>query len=212
MGDMRNDIHDGPCSRQHYCDSHCPERLNSEAGMGQHCDGICSFDDDDEEDLPPVLDACCGSRMFWFDRRDNRAIFVDKHEGTRIVDIGTHGTIGRKPIVVAPDKIADFTCLPFPDEAFWHVVFDPPHFHRGAGSTGKLAFQYGLLPENWREMLQKGFAECFRVLKPKGTLIFKWSAVEFSLREVLALTPQQPLYGHRSGKKATTHWIAFLKT
>jgi hypothetical protein len=28
---------------------------------------------------------------------------------------------------------------------------------------------------------------------------------------VLALTPEKPLYGHRSGKKAQTHWIAFLK-
>lgn len=28
--------------------------------------------------LPPVLDACYGSRMFWFDRKDSRAVFVDK--------------------------------------------------------------------------------------------------------------------------------------
>lgn len=25
-----------------------------------------------------VLDVCCGSRMFWFDRQDLRAVFVDK--------------------------------------------------------------------------------------------------------------------------------------
>ena len=28
--------------------------------------------------FPPVLDACCGSRMFWFDKQDDRALFVDK--------------------------------------------------------------------------------------------------------------------------------------
>ena len=28
--------------------------------------------------FPPVLDACCGSRMFWFDRTDRRAVFVDR--------------------------------------------------------------------------------------------------------------------------------------
>lgn len=28
--------------------------------------------------FPPVLDACCGSRMFWFDKKDSRATFVDK--------------------------------------------------------------------------------------------------------------------------------------
>jgi hypothetical protein len=26
---------------------------------------------------PLVLDACCGSRMFWFDKTDSRAVFVD---------------------------------------------------------------------------------------------------------------------------------------
>ena len=34
-------------------------------------------------------------------------------------------------------------------------------------------------------MLRKGFAECFRVLKPHGTLIFKWAESEYSLREVV---------------------------
>ena len=32
--------------------------------------------------LPPVLDACCGSRMFWFDKKDARATFVDKRRET----------------------------------------------------------------------------------------------------------------------------------
>ena len=29
--------------------------------------------------------------------------------------------------------------------------------------------------------------------------------------EVLALTPEKPLFGHKSGKKMGTHWVAFLK-
>lgn len=98
-----------------------------------------------------------------------------------------------------------------PDNTFWHVVFDPPHFHKGAGATGRIAFDFGLLPDNWRDMLRDGFTECFRVLKPHGTLIFKWCEAEIPLREVLALTREKPLYGHRSGKKAQTHWIAFMK-
>jgi len=31
------------------------------------------------------------------------------------------------------------------------------------------------------------------------------------VRDVLALTPERPLYGHKSGKLSKTHWIAFLK-
>ena len=161
--------------------------------------------------FPPVLDACCGTRMFWFDKQDKRALFADKRQGTRIIDVGTPGTIGRTPKVVAPDVLQDFTAMNLPDNTFWHVVFDPPHFHKGAGATGRIAFDFGLLPGNWRDMLRDGFTECFRVLKPHGTLIFKWCEAEIPLREVLALTPEKPLYGHRSGKKAQTHWIAFMK-
>ncbi len=162
--------------------------------------------------FPPVLDACCGTRMFWFDKQDERALFADKRQGTRIIDVGTPGTIGRTPKVVSPDILQDFTAMNIPDNTFWHVVFDPPHFHKGAGATGRIAFDFGLLPDNWRGMLRDGFTECFRVLKPHGTLIFKWCEAEIPLREVLALTPEKPLYGHRSGKKAQTHWVAFMKT
>ena len=48
-------------------------------------------------------------------------------------------------------------------------------------------------------------------LKPGGTLIFKWTATENPVSEILKLTPMKPLYGHKSGKQAQTHWIAFLK-
>ena len=161
--------------------------------------------------LPPVLDACCSTRMMWFDKQDARALYIDKREGTRVIDVGTPGTKGRKPKTVAPDVLADFREMPFPDESFDHVVFDPPHFYKGAGKTGRIAFDFGLLEETWRDDLRQGFAECFRVLRDCGTLIFKWCEVEIPLREVLALTPEKPLYGHRSGKKAMTHWVAFIK-
>ncbi|MDQ3117820.1 MAG: class I SAM-dependent methyltransferase, partial [Verrucomicrobiota bacterium] len=71
--------------------------------------------------------------------------------------------------------------------------------------------KYGCLNGNWREMLRLGFAECFRVLKPNGTLIFKWADSENPVSEILALTPEKPLFGHKSGKKMGTHWVAFLK-
>ena len=49
------------------------------------------------------------------------------------------------------------------------------------------------------------------VLKPDGTLIFKWCEDEIPVSQILALTPEKPLVGHRSGKQQKTHWIAFLK-
>jgi len=170
----------------------------------------------DESDLsallcPAVLDACCGTRMFWFNKTDERALYIDRRNETRVIDVGTAGTKGRRPKTVAPDRICDFRSMPFSDSSFYHVVFDPPHFYKGAGKTGRIAFDYGLLGDTWRDDIKSGFAECFRVLKPKGTLIFKWCEAEIPLKEVLALTDEAPLYGHRSGKKAQTHWVAFIK-
>lgn len=159
--------------------------------------------------LPPVLDACCGSRMFWFDKRDPRALFVDKRrESHTLPDISSKG--GSRELVVDPELQCDFTALPFPDASFPLVVFDPPHFERN-GSSGWVGLKYGTLKGDWREMLRAGFAECFRVIKPDGTLIFKWCDDEIPVSQILALTPERPLFGHKSGKQQKTHWIAFIK-
>jgi SAM-dependent methyltransferase len=157
--------------------------------------------------LPPVLDACCGSRMFWFDKSDKRAIYLDKRRETHVLDVRP----GRGPTVIDPDILGDFTNLPFPDETFWHVIFDPPHTITDS-SAGWKRKKYGNLPcDGWREMLRGGFEECFRVLKPNGTLIFKWAESSVPLGEVLKLTDAKPLYGHKSAKQQQTHWVAFLK-
>lgn len=100
--------------------------------------------------------------------------------------------------------------MPFADESFWHVVFDPPHLTR-AGPKSWLAAKYGKLSDDWREDLRKGFSECFRVLRPNGTLVFKWNETQVKLREVLPLANANPLYGQISGRNALTHWIVFIK-
>jgi len=159
--------------------------------------------------LPPVLDACCGSRMFWFDRKDDRATFVDKRrERHTLPDISSKG--GSRELVIDPDHLADFTDLPFPSDTFALVVFDPPHFERN-GATGWVGLKYGTLKGDWQSMLREGFAECFRVLRPEGVLIFKWCEDEIPVSRILALTPERPLFGHRSGKQQKTHWVTFMK-
>ena len=60
-------------------------------------------------------------------------------------------------------------------------------------------------------MIRKGFEECMRVLKPDGVLIFKWSDISVSTREILNVIGQEPLFGHRSGVKMNTHWMCFMK-
>jgi ubiquinone/menaquinone biosynthesis C-methylase UbiE len=157
-----------------------------------------------------VLDACCGSRMFWFDKEDDRALFVDSRREQHILTDNTRAP-GSRVLKVDPDLQADFRALPFSDASFALVVFDPPHMIR-AGKAGWLAKKYGVLGTDWREDIRAGFAECFRVLKPEGTLIFKWNEDQVPVSQILALTPERPLFGNRCGKSAKSHWIVFQKS
>lgn len=156
-----------------------------------------------------VLDACCGSRMFWFDRKDERAVFGDiRREEHILKDASSPG--GSRRLIIDPDQQIDFRAMPFPDNHFHLVVFDPPHLVQN-GRTGWLAKKYGKLGDEWREDISAGFAECFRVLKPYGTLIFKWNEHEVKVSELLKLTSEKPLFGNRCGKSAKSHWIVFMK-
>jgi SAM-dependent methyltransferase len=147
--------------------------------------------------------------MFWFDRNDPRCVFIDKRIESHILpDKSSKG--GFRTLVIDPDIQADFTALPFPDNSFSMVVFDPPHLIRN-GRNGWLAKKYGKLNGDWRDELRKGFTECFRVLRPDGTLIFKWNEHEVPVQQVLSLTPEKPLFGNRCGKTAKSHWIVFQK-
>lgn len=151
-----------------------------------------------------VLDMCCGSRMFWFDRDDPRVVFVDIRSETVEFSPG-------RTLEVRPDIIADFRALPFPDEQFRIVVFDPPHL-LSPGPASWMRAKYGALrPCDWKDMIREGLAEAFRVLQPYGTLIFKWNETDIPVKDVLKLTGRDPLFGHPSGKRANTHWVCFVK-
>ena len=149
-----------------------------------------------------VLDPCCGARMMWFNHDDPRAVFGDIRRESLPVSDG-------RVIDVSPDEIMDFRALPFGDATFRLVVFDPPHLIR-LGRSSWLAAKYGRLAPSWEDDLTAGFAECFRVLRPGGVLIFKWSEVQIPLSRVLDLTPETPLFGH-TGTNPRTHWCVFIK-
>ena len=115
-----------------------------------------------------------------------------------------------RTLEIRPDLICDFTSLPFSDDRFWHVVFDPPHVICGENSW--TAQKYGTLKnEDWQKLIHDGFHECMRVLKPNGTLIFKWSEVDIPVSQIIEVIGVQPLYGHKVGKLNKTHWLVFMK-
>ncbi|WP_222116529.1 class I SAM-dependent methyltransferase [Staphylococcus hominis] len=138
--------------------------------------------------------------MFWFDKENQEVTFMDNRE------LDTTLSDGRK-LIVTPDILADFRNMPFEDNSFYLVVFDPPHLKTG-GDKSWLIQKYGRLNKNWPEDLKQGFNECMRVLKPNGTLIFKWNEEQIKLSEVLKCFSQQPLFGN---KRAKTHWLVFMK-
>lgn len=147
--------------------------------------------------------------MFYFDRKNPDVLFLDKRVvQPRMVGKGKHGRIRS----VLPDQVMDFRKLDIPDETFPLVIFDPPHF-TSLGEKSFTAETYGRLDkETWKEDLTKGFAECFRVLKKDGVLIFKWNEYDIPIKDVLSLTPVKPLLGHRVAKTQRTHWITFMKS
>jgi len=144
--------------------------------------------------------------MFWFNDKHPGVVFVDKRCETLVAD----SRQGRRAIIINPDIVADFTSLPFPDAFFQMVIFDPPHLTRN-GNKSWMAKKYGTLKGDWKTEISKGFAECWRVLKVNGTLIFKWNELDVPVSEILKLAPACPLIGNRCGKNAKSHWIIFMK-
>ncbi len=150
-----------------------------------------------------ILDACCGGKMFYFDKNNKNVLFIDIRKENHIL------CDGRK-FEVKPDIIMDFRDLKFPNKTFKMVVFDPPHLLK-IGKNSWMAKKYGYLGKNWRDDLKKGFDECWRVLKKDGFLIFKWSERDVKVKEILDLFKKEPLFGHTTGNSGNTIWICYLK-
>lgn len=153
--------------------------------------------------MKPILDACCGSRMCWFDKNNTMTTFMDiRQEECTLCD-------GRS-LKVIPDIVGDFRNMPFDDNSFYLVLFDPPHL-KHLGQNSWLAKKYGRLLPSWEDDIRQGFNECMRVLKPYGTLIFKWNEQQIPTTKVIDIIGQTPLFGHYSGKSSKTIWMCFMK-
>ena len=150
-----------------------------------------------------ILDACCGSRMFWFDKSNKNVLFADIRQEE-------HTLCDGRPLKIQPDIVLDFRNMPFPDNSFQMFVFDPPHLHK-LGQDTWMAKKYGVLFPTWENDIAAGFQECWRVLKPGGTLIFKWNEIQIKLNQVLPLFTQKPLFRHVTGKHGRTIWVCFMK-
>lgn len=150
-----------------------------------------------------ILDACCGSKMFWYNKHEPHTTYLDNRQLT--AHYQDRNLV--RTVKIAPDIQGDFRDLPFDDNTFDLVVFDPPHLLH-AGKNSWLRLKYGVLPENWQPYLKSGFNECLRVLKPTGVLLFKWNSDQIKFSKVMKVFNQQPIFGDRRSK---TRWSVFIK-
>lgn len=150
-----------------------------------------------------ILDATCGGRMMWFNKKHPNVLYADIRSEIIQQDDG-------REFHVTPDMIVDFTNMPFPDNHFRLVVFDPPH-SKWLGKNTVLGQHYGQLLPSWETDIKGGFTECMRVLQNGGILIFKWHDKDIKLPRLLKVIGQEPLFGHTTGKQGRTVWMTFLK-
>ena len=62
--------------------------------------------------MKPILDVCCGGRMFYFDKKNESVNFCDIRKES-------HTLCDGRSFEVSPDTVADFRNLLFNDESFY---------------------------------------------------------------------------------------------
>lgn len=80
--------------------------------------------------MKPILDACCGARKCWYDKSNPNVVFMDNRKEICTLSDG-------RTLEVNPDVVADFRHMPFEDNTFSLVLFDPPHY-RWCGDNSNL--------------------------------------------------------------------------
>lgn len=154
-----------------------------------------------------VLDATCGGRQGWITKTYPHALYMD-------IRVRPPGFVEQRPnFSVLPEVRGDFATMPFEDDRFNMVYYDPPHVIRKESNENSWVSQkYGtLLMENWKAVILDGLLDCWRVLCSGGCLIFKWSDVDEEGKQVIDMFPHKPLFGTRSGKDNNTIWYCFYK-
>jgi SAM-dependent methyltransferase len=157
-----------------------------------------------------VLDATTGGKQMWFpDAKElDRVVYADR----RRVESLEH----QPGWSCDPSVLCDTRDLPFQSDTFDLVAYDPPHRVTDGGMSqlsGVIERKYGAIrAETWQADLEASFDELWRVLRPGGTLTFKWADVHKSHETVLSVLNQSPMYGVTTERdRSVTKWWVFHK-
>jgi len=147
-----------------------------------------------------ILDCSSGLRQMWFDKTYEECVYLDRR-----LNINGQGLQSR------PSVYADSRQLPFREEAFDMVLFDPPHDVWGINSNS--GRKYGAWTHT--EIINLVFRtskEISKVVKSNGQVIFKWAEGRIKLNVVLNLLEGlKPIFGHTTTVKGFTHWVCLVK-
>lgn len=122
---------------------------------------------------PLILDACIGGALMydeWQKRLGDSFVSIDIRKGSYIQDSDKRWSA--KTLEVKPVVLADLKKLPFRDNVFDSIVFDPPHFSCGINSF--LRKYYGSWDhQEVKASLKAANVEFARVLRDGGQLLLK---------------------------------------
>jgi len=142
-----------------------------------------------------ILHACCGRRLFWYNKNHPDVIYIDIRAA------------------VNPDRIMDCTATNFKDNYFDFIVFDPPHCSYSENNKGIFKEKYGGFPAaKTRFFIKKAFIEFKRILKKDGLVVFKWNTHSQKLAVILSMIEDfEVLFGHLTAHKtkssSQTYWL-----
>ena len=151
-----------------------------------------------------MLDATAANRMMWKNKNPPNTIFMDKELDLRI----------------PPDIFACWEKLPFREDVFDCIIFDPPHKIGRTKYRGKWAnpkddyLGIDISHSKFRTGLYYGTREFLRVSR---RLCLKWNDIELSLHRILTLFPKEwkeicrKVIRKNNRAKTVTYWVTFVK-
>jgi len=164
--------------------------------------------------MKPILDATAGNRAMWKNKNPPNVVFLDRE----------------KNLATPPDVIAVWQHLPFRDNSFETVLFDPPHdkfspssvhmdpkgWHNGRIENGRKigGTFWGSLEKGWAGIFYSAQKEFSRI---SNRLCLKWNNSRHPLEIVLSLFENwvESLRKEHNSKmrrgKTQTWWITFNK-
>jgi len=164
-----------------------------------------------------ILDATCGPKGMYHGLTrqftTEEIIFIDVRKGTF-----TSINYPDKSVTVQPDILADDRHLPFRDNTFTLIIFDPPHGQYSMKSYLGPRFG-GLTSRELRYLFIYANIEFHRVLKTPGYLLIKCvdsDDYDYKVKRAftnfkLLLDIKYPSQAHTKGSKTNTHWLLYVK-